>query len=82
MLHNGPMAVFRVGHLKGGLFHFQLTRSGRMQASQGVQRPGKPGNVREFRCKEKVREQSGLKKKSQEISRKSKVRKSLGNFIV
>ena len=40
---------------------------------QGVQRPGKPGNVREFRCKEKSQ---GIFKKTTKVTEKS------GNFVV
>ena len=43
---------------------------------QGVQRPGKSGNVGEFRYKERK------SRKSQEIFKSKKVREKLGNFVV
>ena len=41
--------IHRISHIISSVFFLQ---------SQGVQRPGKPGNVREFRCKEKQLEAS------------------------
>ena len=44
---------------------------------QGVQQHGKPGNVKEFRCKEKKSVKSqGIKEKTRKDREKS------GNFIV
>ena len=49
------------GHTQSGIYDLAQTPSGEIitmntdtsSAYQGVQRPGKPGNIREFRCKEK-----------------------------